>query len=163
MFRDKQKAKEYILEWSAKHRDKMRAYCQKWRDSHPGAQVEATRKWRERNPDHRKLVYIERKTIEREKQRKRNEVVKQQIVKAYGGFCQCCGETEMKFLTLEHVNRDGKAHRAKFKANVYYDLMKRGFPQEGYTILCMNCNWATRYGQTCPHKRFVLEIIGAAI
>jgi hypothetical protein len=36
--------------------------------------------------------------------------------------------------------------------HVYRDLKKRGWPQEGYTVLCMNCNFAQRFGHRCPHK-----------
>ena len=79
--------------------------------------------------------------------------LKQQLVRAYGGRCLCCGENRLQFLTLEHVNHNGSVHRKLFPGGrVYYDLKRRGFPQEGYTILCWNCNCATKYGKVCPHK-----------
>lgn len=60
-------------------------------------------------------------------------------------------ETNSEFLTLEHVNGDGKAHRMKIGSHTYADLRRRGSPQEGYTLLCWNCNAMTRGGRTCPH------------
>ncbi len=75
----------------------------------------------------------------------------------YGNICKCCGESNIYFLTLDHILGNGNIHRKKiFKHNVggvhmYRWLKKNNFP-EGYTILCMNCNWATRYGGICPHK-----------
>lgn len=75
----------------------------------------------------------------------------------YGGKCSCCGETLIQFLTIEHENREGNKHRKSlFKYNVggvhmYRWLRKNNYP-DGYTILCMNCNWAQRYGAECPHK-----------
>jgi len=73
---------------------------------------------------------------------------------AYGNKCSCCGESEIKFLTLEHINHDGKQHRKLHKgpAGVYRDLKRRGFPKKGYTLLCWNCQEATRFRAVCPHK-----------
>lgn len=39
----------------------------------------------------------------------------------------------------------------KIGSHVYADLRRRGWPQEGYRLLCWNCNAMTRYGRTCPH------------
>src|SRR6266536_2434059 len=41
--------------------------------------------------------------------------LREEVVVAYGGRCACprCPETNPAFLTLEHVNGTGKAHRAK--------------------------------------------------
>ena len=73
------------------------------------------------------------------------------VVNAYGGRCTCCGESESTFLTLEHKNRDGSQHRVLRGDGVWLDVIRLGFP-ERFTILCMNCNWAERHGQPCPHK-----------
>lgn len=73
------------------------------------------------------------------------------VIAGYGGKCSCCGETEPDFLTVEHKNGDGKAHRA-LGISVYADLRKRGYPK-GYTVHCFNCNIAKSLFGTCPHKR----------
>lgn len=79
--------------------------------------------------------------------------LRDEMVAAYGGKCNCprCPETNPAFLTLEHVNRDGREHRKLKGSHVYTDLRKRGWPRNGYTLLCWNCNAMTRYGRTCPH------------
>lgn len=83
--------------------------------------------------------------------------LKDECLKQYGEKCLCCGEQNKRFLTLEHKERNGNNHRKKlFKHNVggvhmYRWLKKNKFPK-GYAILRMNCNWATRYGDVCPHK-----------
>jgi hypothetical protein len=76
-----------------------------------------------------------------------------ELIEAYGGKCACprCPETNQAFLTLEHVNRDGGAHRIKARSHTYEDLRRQGFPRDGYTLLCWNCNAATRFGRPCPH------------
>lgn len=85
--------------------------------------------------------------------------LRQLLINAYGGVCSCCGESEFSFLTLEHINRDGKLHRTQTNGGVYEDLKRKGFPKEGYTILCMNCNWGTKLGEICPHKLKLKELI----
>lgn len=88
----------------------------------------------------------------REFTRTQQRALKQEMVNAYGGKCSCCGETELTFLTLEHVLRNGTEHRRRVgRGSVYRDLRRRGWPQEGYTIYCWNCQMATRYGSPCPH------------
>ena len=79
--------------------------------------------------------------------------VRDQMVDAYGGKCACprCPETNPAFLTLEHVDRSGKQHRAEVGSHTYADLRRRGWPQEGFTLLCWNCNAMTRFGKPCPH------------
>ncbi|MBP9719114.1 MAG: hypothetical protein KBD46_01490 [Candidatus Levybacteria bacterium] len=78
-------------------------------------------------------------------------------LKQYGDKCRCCEESIIQFLTIEHVEGNGNNHRKElFKHNVggvhmYRWLKKNNFPK-GYAILCMNCNWATRYRGICPHE-----------
>jgi hypothetical protein len=88
-----------------------------------------------------------------------DEKLKTEMIRAYGGRCTCCGEARMVFLTIEHTKRDGAAHRSALGngggASVWRDLRKRGWPKEGFTILCWNCNMATRFGAECPHKAAV--------
>ena len=80
---------------------------------------------------------------------------------AYGNRCSCCGIDTEAFLTLDHTNRDGAQHRAQVHARIYDDLKKRGWPRDGYRLLCMNCNWATRTGNACPHELEQLVMLGA--
>jgi len=89
----------------------------------------------------------------RESQARMRAQRRAELVEAYGGRCACprCPETNQAFLTLEHVNGDGKAHRLKVGSHTYADLRRQGFPKDGYTLLCWNCNAATRFGRPCPH------------
>lgn len=89
----------------------------------------------------------------RESHARARKRIRDQLVEAYGGKCACsgCPETNSAFLTLEHVNHDGGEHRKRVGSHTYADLRRRGWPQEGFTLLCWNCNAMTRYGKTCPH------------
>lgn len=90
-------------------------------------------------------------------QRLNNLRTKVDVIDAYGGLCACCGETEVAFLTIDHVDRDGAAHR---KANgvsaggaFYRWLKKNNYPTEpALQVLCYNCNCASFYRDECPHK-----------
>lgn len=79
-----------------------------------------------------------------------------EMIRAYGGECSCCGESIPEFLTLKHTRGDGGEHRAAVGRNAQaqlVDLKRRGWPQDGYTLHCFNCNLAKGKGGTCPHQR----------
>ncbi len=79
---------------------------------------------------------------------------KNEVFNAYGNKCVCCGETEPKFLQLDHVNNDGAAHRKEMKHSgsfVYSYAKKHNYP-DIFQLLCANCNWAKGLFGECPHK-----------
>lgn len=71
----------------------------------------------------------------------------------YGRMCACCGLDDARFLTIDHVNNDGKECRAKQKSYyTEYARIARELPKD-IQILCMNCNFAKqRFGGVCPHE-----------
>lgn len=78
------------------------------------------------------------------------------IFAAYGNACACCGETDRAFLTLDHIARDGAAHRKRLGGRsgylaVYADIRRQGYPRDRFRLFCMNRNWASRFGDECPH------------
>ena len=81
--------------------------------------------------------------------------IKDEVFATYGGYvCACCGETIKKFLTIDHINNDGKQHRQRVgKSRVlYYWLHDNGFPP-GFQVLCFNCNCGRQLnGGVCPHR-----------
>jgi hypothetical protein len=95
----------------------------------------------------------ERRDRANENARRRNAELRDQVIKAYGGKCSCCGETEKLFLTIDHVNNDGAEMRKNgHKDRVYKYLIDNDYPQ-GFQVLCMNCNFGKhRNGGVCPHR-----------
>lgn len=77
------------------------------------------------------------------------------VINHYGGKCACCGETNVEFLSIDHINNNGAEHRNALKISsgiqFYLWLIKNIFPS-GFQVLCMNCNLAKRSG-VCPHKK----------
>lgn len=83
--------------------------------------------------------------------------IRAEMLVAYGSRCTCCGEVEPEFLTLDHVGgMTDENHPWSTKqrgTTIYGKLKKLGWPQDRYRLLCMNCNWAIRFTQVCPHRR----------
>ena len=92
----------------------------------------------------------------RREYRQRRKVL---VLEHYGGKCSCCGETKIEFLTLDHVNNDGKTHREQLgmsSGGFYNWIIKNDFPSEPkLQVLCWNCNMAKAHYGCCPHKKVV--------
>lgn len=88
--------------------------------------------------------------------------VRRDVFAHYGGCCACCGEDHYEFLTIDHIDGGGRAHRAALKRNggvrFYLWLRREGYPS-GYRTLCFNCNAVTRPGRPCPHERDYRDVV----
>lgn len=108
--------------------------------------------------------YVQNSERVKDQARLRRLALRNEMLSAYGGRCSCCGESEDAFLTLDHKNRDGAAHRRQL-GNTYatwQDLKRRGWPKRGYTLLCYNCNCGReRNGGICPHRTSRLRYVPA--
>lgn len=79
------------------------------------------------------------------------------VIMTYGGRCVCCKESELAFLTMDHIDEGGNAHRRTLTKDgsiagspkFYNWLIKNNFPS-GFQVLCHNCNFAKSHGG-CPH------------
>ncbi len=85
--------------------------------------------------------------------------MKASILEKYGGVCQCCGERNPIFLSIDHINGKGRQHRQsvglKSSAALYSWLKRNNFPK-GFQVLCYNCNMGKYLnGGICPHKEAV--------
>lgn len=139
------------------------------------AGAEASRRWRVRHPEQRKAsekasrqrhkaeiaAYLKRRRkahpeIYRRYHRNHMQRIKTEVLSVYGGRCVCCGETELVFLSIDHMNGGGTKHRSADKGKLlgvkfYYMLKREGFPP-GYQVLCFNCNFAKSQAGGCPHQ-----------
>lgn len=89
--------------------------------------------------------------------RRKHQALKLGMIAAYGGRCECCGESEPTFLSLDHVNGGGGKHRMSTgNARVIRNLRDAGWPrvtEDGeFRLLCMNCQFGYMHGRTCPHQ-----------
>lgn len=86
--------------------------------------------------------------------RKERAKLKLDFLEAFNYTCSCCGETDPRFLTLDHVNNDGNIHREKYNEQQILRLArKESYSRDKYQCLCFNCNSGKSInGGICPHK-----------
>jgi hypothetical protein len=104
-----------------------------------------------------KKRYENRRELIRSKQRMYDLSVKIKIIMAYGGKCECCGENNIEFLTIDHIHNNGAQDRKnngnKLGGKLYRWLIKNNFPKDEYQLLCYNCNCSKGFFGYCPHKK----------
>jgi hypothetical protein len=129
------------LKWYYEHRDSP-TFKEKRRKYFKG--------WKEKNPEKSKRI------IKRCAKRCYDKL-RLETFRHYGGNhpkCVCCGEDNIEFLTIDHINGNGAEHRRSVGsgANFYFWLKKNNYP-EGFQVLCYNCNCALGHYGYCPHTR----------
>jgi hypothetical protein len=128
-------------------------------EKHKEAQLLAAREYRQRAPIKDRSSYNRALYIEQREQRALSRIIlKTEVYNALGNVCACCGEAEVEFLTIDHVNNDGGGKRSESGRrltgnSVYLEVKRSGFDKTRFQILCMNCNWAKGRHGKCPHKK----------
>lgn len=94
--------------------------------------------------------------------RKRGREKKLEVIKAYGGCCECCGESNFEFLSIDHKDGDGSEHRKQLGLStskyLYNWLKKNGYPKDKFRLLCMNCNTSFGHYGYCPHEKALTHV-----
>lgn len=87
------------------------------------------------------------------------EKVKREVIALMGDKCVCCGEKEIDFLTIDHINNDGAAHRKNLLSEglssqkIWTEIRRTG-KFIGFQLMCSNCNLSKHIGNgVCIHKR----------
>ena len=72
----------------------------------------------------------------------------------YGGVCKCCGESNVVFLSIDHINGDGAKERneTQMVSGRLYKFLNKNPVDKKYQVLCYNCNLAKGDRKECPHK-----------
>ncbi len=138
--------KERRIDYRATHMDNERSYHREYRRKNSEIVRLYKAKYRYNNK--------EKINIKKNIGRHNNRV---EVINYYGGVCVCCGESNIKLLTLDHTNGDGSIHRKEIgiKAGVHYCewLKKNNFPKHvDVKVMCWNCNCAKKNNKECPHK-----------
>lgn len=137
-------------EWIRNNKERCKARRKKYYEKERERYRENARKYYHANREER-LKYNK----EYQRHTQRNAKIKYDVMSHYGHKCICCGESEIKFLTIDHINNDG----SKFKGTsyrkgtgLYLWIIKNGYPST-FQILCWNCNCAKGLYGSCPHKQ----------
>lgn len=124
--------------------------CQQCRES--VAKYEERRAY---SPEAAKTAWNKNREVRVKQQKALRVRVKTEVVNGYGGACTCCGEDNLVFLTLDHINGDGAERRRQGEPKggdaLYRWAIKNKFPDD-LQVLCYNCNCAKRDGEVCPHQ-----------
>lgn len=107
-----------------------------------------------------KLPELERKRIYRNKNlskirsyfNKYHANLRNKIIEIYGSKCNCCGENNSHFLSIDHIDGKGFLYKKTIKSNLYVWLQKNNFPKDNFQLLCYNCNCGKKNRKVCPHK-----------
>ena len=139
---------EYGRKYRKLHYKRISENIKRWCNEHRKHLKEQRMIWREKNRE------VLRERANRWLRQHRKEW-KLEVIKKYGGKCDCCGIKDIEFLTIDHIKGNGKAERKKLNSTyaIYRKLHKNPINKNEYRILCMNCNFATRLGNICPHKK----------
>lgn len=71
--------------------------------------------------------------------------------------CACCGDSNLEFLSFDHVNNDGAEQRRKNPGvsdirSIATWLRKNNYPKD-IRVLCYNCNCSIGFYGYCPHQQ----------
>lgn len=163
----KERENKLARRWRAVNKEKMRQYGAEYRRINKSRIYRTQKRWlaaqKAKGIDYQSLMYIKHKSKISARQRQRNQLLKLEVVKAYGRFCSCCGESEIRFLSIDHVKGDGKRHRDSlrgrgFAGSAFYRYLKsKGFPdKDKLQVLCFNCNMAKGTHGICPHQEIMV-------
>lgn len=125
------------------HRDRNKTRYAALTDAERAERLRRNREWRQSNPER-----------VREIKRAEHARVRARVLEAYGGSCECCGETHSEFLSLDHRHGGGNEHKRRVGRGIQFLrwVIREGFPAS-LRILCHNCNQARGAYGYCPHER----------
>ncbi|KKM88154.1 hypothetical protein LCGC14_1261550 [marine sediment metagenome] len=132
-------------------------HCKQTKDAAefcPGAGVSSHLICKPCTNEQRRSWYAREPEKLRANSRASNNRLRVEVFEHYGTVCACCGESDIRFLTLDHIAGDGAAHRKDTNTSgidMYRWLRKHGFPS-GIQVLCYNCNCAKYIYKRCPHQ-----------
>jgi hypothetical protein len=89
----------------------------------------------------------------KERGKERDQEIREVVFEHYGP-CTCCKESNIHFLSIDHINNDGAEHRRSIGGqSLYLWIIRNNFPDD-LQSLCYNCNCAKQFSGLgfCPHK-----------
>lgn len=162
-YKDPNYRKNYYL----KNRIRILVDSKKWRDDNKEWKKQTDKKYRECNKEILKKWRDDNKECLYQKKKEKRFENKIRVYNHYSNYdikCSCCGENQIEFLSIDHIEGGGNKHRKALGFSgyhIYNYLIKNNFPP-GFQILCMNCNFSKgkRDGNgICIHQKGQAEAI----
>jgi hypothetical protein len=151
----KKYSKKYYLENRERIRERHKEYYLKHRDEF----AVRSKKYDEENEEERRGYRIAYYWENKLRYRESNNKVRMAVLEHYGGDpprCACCGESQLDFLAVDHIQGGGKreikALKTKAGTQFYQWIVKHDYPPR-YQVLCHNCNMSKGFYGYCPHQK----------
>jgi hypothetical protein len=112
--------------------------------AHKEERAASVRRWKESNPE-----------LYKSKAKEGRDRLRIEVLARYSkGFpaCECCGEKNIEFLTVDHIGGSGNVHRRQIGEGALYGWLRKNKFPDGFRVLCMNCNWSIGIRGYCPHS-----------
>jgi hypothetical protein len=95
------------------------------------------------------------KELASQKEKERHHRIKIEVITHYSPELKCikCGYSDIRALTIDHINGGGQRHREQLSFNHFYSWLKSQNYPEGYQVLCMNCQFVKRVENNEFRKR----------
>jgi hypothetical protein len=136
--------------WRANNRERLKGYRRRYWQKHRKQEQDRHKRYRAKNREAinkknavlAKLLYAKRRLL---------------VLTHYSNGppkCSCCPETEIRFLSIDHIDGGGRKHRKRIGGSssaLYRWIMENNYPSS-FQVLCMNCNFAKGQNNICPHK-----------
>ena len=145
---------QHQKEYYQQHKEEFFARNEIWRNTHKEL-------FRKHVNEYRKKYRRGHLEEMRLKEKQRRAVLRIEILEHYGRKCSCprCGETNLEFLSMDHINGGGNRHRKSLDVQFYDWIKKNNYPNE-LQILCFNCNLGRardKENGICPHEQPLME------
>ena len=135
--------------------EERKAYRKEYYQKNKKQKIEYTKKYTIENYEKIKEYQKSYKPIKNKARREQNFKNRKFVIQHYSNKtnkCACCGEEEMYFLTIDHIEGRAKwGHEGYTSGKLYRFLIKNDYPK-GFQVLCMNCNLAKGIYGKCPHE-----------
>jgi hypothetical protein len=169
---DREHAKQYYQEHKARINARNKVYMRSWRKDNadklkPRVHAEKKRHYEK----HKDYVLARNRAYKLAHPEQTRQIavawkakVKLEVLTHYSSHpptCSWCKYSDVRALSIDHVNGGGKQHRATLNGyHIYSWLRKNGYP-DGYQVLCMNCQFIKKaedkeYGNYAQKKEEVV-------
>lgn len=146
-------AQKYFTEQERK--EAVRGYKKAYVKRNPDKRKQSIKTYDETHREQFRKYYEDNRDHIRKRVKENVETRKAEFLAMYGDKCECCGETEKAFLTVDHVKgQKGVPRDKKERGITLYRNALAEYRPDLYRVFCMNCNFATRFeGSICPHQK----------
>lgn len=148
-----QEHKEVWAKSEAKDPERAKARKKRYVEQNPEKRRESILKYDSTHKEEAKSYYMANQDHIKSRVKANAIRHRENFLLMYGNACECCGETQKEFLTIDHIHGQ-KGNSVKDRGTDAYRKATESYRPDLYRVFCMNCNFATRFdGSVCPHQQ----------